>query len=259
MTSSELKNFLLIVRHNEVHHTGTVLLESERLKQQEVAFSGDILLNIDQSVGIAVGPEDIWIRLLADFALELLPGIRNQVLLFLLCHLLLQPVLQALVVDISHRPITLAGVEKRVLLRRIVVPADLALNIRTHFWVDNSAVNFNGFFLELFPERVDTLVVHDLLDGAVIGLMDLLIFWVLCALNSGSAELGSEVLHIEFYPAKLDDVSTVEFVVQVILCALGVPDDDEHLVVDVLVRDRVPFTVPGRLRHNRIVLDLELT
>ena len=81
-------------------HTRRVLFESKRFKPKEFSVFGDF--HINQTIFASIRLEDIGVRLLADFAFKLLPSVRYKVrTLFLLLHLLLQPVLQALEVDKS--------------------------------------------------------------------------------------------------------------------------------------------------------------
>ena len=69
------------------------------------------MLYIDESVRYAIRSENIWIWFFADLTLELLPGIGDQVLFLLLGHLLLEPVLKALIMNEPDRSITLATIE----------------------------------------------------------------------------------------------------------------------------------------------------
>jgi hypothetical protein len=55
--------------------------------------------------------------------------------------------------DVPHRAIALAGVEKRILGGGVSFPADLALNISVVL-VHSSAVDFNAFFFELLGQRI---------------------------------------------------------------------------------------------------------
>ena len=61
----------------------------------------------------------------------------------------------------------MAAVEQRVLRRRTVVPADLALDVWTGGRVDNAAVYLDGFLLELLPETV--LGIIQILDWGDVG------------------------------------------------------------------------------------------
>jgi hypothetical protein len=73
------------------------------------------LLHIDKPVRYAVRSKDIRIWFLADLTLKLLPGVRNEILLLLLGHFLLEPVLKTLVMNVSHGAIALATIEERIL------------------------------------------------------------------------------------------------------------------------------------------------
>ena len=82
--------------------------------------------------------------------------------------------------DVSNRTIALAGVEKRVLRSRSVVPADLALNVRACFGINNPAVDLNSFLLELIAKGIQRVVVYQLLINAT-HVMSIL--WVLGGLH----------------------------------------------------------------------------
>jgi len=147
MASSQLEVLLVRIRHDEVDHPGTVLLESQRLQQQVVLVFWDVVLDVDQPVLVVVGLEDVRVRLLADLALKLLPSVGYQVLVFFLLHLLLQPVFEAVVVDVSDRPITLAGIQEGILDGGVGLPADFALDISVAL-VCSSALNLDALLFE---------------------------------------------------------------------------------------------------------------
>jgi hypothetical protein len=130
--------------------------------------------------------------------------------------------------DVSNRTIALAGIQKRVLRGRSVVPADLALNVRACFGINNPAVDLNSFLLELIAKGIQRVVVYQLLINAT-HVMSIL--WVLggphIELIVGAAigllvarlrELCSIVFHVELDPTQLDNVTTTEFVIEVVLC-----------------------------------------
>jgi hypothetical protein len=128
----------------------------------------------------------------------LLPCVGNQVGLFFFGHLLLEPILKALVMDVPHRSITLATIEQWVLRSRGIVPTHFALDIWASLWVDYSTINFYSFLFKLISKRVKRMVmVHALF------LRSLLYLWVFNLI-----ELSPVVFNIEFDSTKLDDVST---------------------------------------------------
>lgn len=91
---------LLVVRSRPdyVHHPARVFLKRERLQPQEIASGRD--LHVDEpKLAATRRDKHVGVRLLADFALELLPGVGNAVLVLLKRHLLLQPKLETVVVD----------------------------------------------------------------------------------------------------------------------------------------------------------------
>jgi hypothetical protein len=70
-------------------HPRGVLLEGEALKQQIVLVGRDVRCDVDEAIADAVALEDVGVRLLADLALELLPGVADQILLLFFDHFLL--------------------------------------------------------------------------------------------------------------------------------------------------------------------------
>jgi hypothetical protein len=50
---------------------------------------GDVRCDVDEAIADAVALEDVGVRLLADLALELLPGVADQILLLFFDHFLL--------------------------------------------------------------------------------------------------------------------------------------------------------------------------
>lgn len=149
MASTELVDFLIAVRKYEVHHPRAVFLKSQRLEQQEVSVGRDVLLHVDESVRYAVGSEHVRVRLFANLTLKLFPSVRNEVGLLLLGHLLLEPVLEAFVVNESHGAIALARIQQWVLRRRVVVPANLTVDVGIGCWVHHPAINVDCFLLKL--------------------------------------------------------------------------------------------------------------
>ena len=100
MPSPELEYLLVCIRHDEMDHPRTVFLKRQRLEKQEVFVFGNVLFYVDEPIRYTVRPEYVRIGLLADLTLELLPSVRYQVLLLLLGHLLLEPILQAFIMDV---------------------------------------------------------------------------------------------------------------------------------------------------------------
>ena len=111
MTSTQLKHLLLLVWHDEMNHPRAILFESQTLQKEIVSVLGNVLLHIDKSVRYAIGSENIWIWFFADLALKLLPSVGDQVLFLFLGHLLLEPVLEALIMNEPDRAITLTTIE----------------------------------------------------------------------------------------------------------------------------------------------------
>ena len=105
-------------------HAAGVLLEGKRFEPQEVLLLRDV--NVDQAVSDAVGLEHVGVRSFADLALELLPHVRDVVSFLLDCHLLLEPELEALVVNESNRSGAVARVEKWVGAGLVSAPAYFA-------------------------------------------------------------------------------------------------------------------------------------
>lgn len=88
--------------------TRGVFVEWHGLKQN-VSTSLFGLRDVNKLKQVVVLLENVWVALLADLALELLPIVRRYILAVLLyVPLLLQPVFKALKVDQSHGTPTLA-------------------------------------------------------------------------------------------------------------------------------------------------------
>lgn len=170
--------------------------------------------------------------------------------------------------DVSHRTIALAGIEKRILCCWWVVPAYLALNVWACFGINNTTVDLNSFLFKLIAERIERVVVRQLLINAthfmsilrVLGgsCIKLIVRAAIGLLVARLREFGSVVFHIELDPTQLDNIPATEFVVEVVLGWFSVPDHYEHLVVDILVRNWVALKVPRSLCNNSIVFNLKL-
>ena len=125
----------------------------------------------------------------------------------MLLHLLLQPVLQALVVDEPDRAVALARVEQRIRIALLIAPTHLALDVALSR-VDNPAVDFDGLLGEVIsPEPV--LIVDISLP---------LFAWtqalsLVASVEGRRTDLGAEVLDLELNAAELDDVSLPQAVV----------------------------------------------
>jgi len=134
-------------------HPRGVLLEGEALKQQVVPVGRDVRRDVNEAIADAVALEDVGVRLLADLALELLPGVADQILFLFFDHFLLKPMLEALVMDEPDRAVAHAAVEERVLTCGRVFPADLALHVVLG-GIDDTAVDLDRLFLELLAQAV---------------------------------------------------------------------------------------------------------
>ena len=64
---------------------------------------------------------------------------------------MIEPVLQAFVVDVPDRTITCTRVEERVRCGRCVVPANLTLDVFLSC-INDPTINVDGFFFELLIE-----------------------------------------------------------------------------------------------------------
>ena len=141
MTTAHLKLSVVAIRHHYMHHTARVLLKGQRLKPEEILLLGD--LNIDQTEAVSIRFKNVWVGRLANLALKLLPHVADLIRLLLNCHFLLQPELEALVVDETHGAIALARVEEGVDARLITAPADFALDFATVLLLDHTTINFD--------------------------------------------------------------------------------------------------------------------
>jgi hypothetical protein len=71
-------------------------------------------------------------------------------------------------------------------------------------------------------------------------------------------EFGAIIFHVKLDSAKFNDVSSAQFVIEVILGRFGVSDNHKHFVVHVLVWNCISFLISRGLSDNSIVLNLEL-
>ena len=200
-------------------HPRGVLLEGEALKQQIVLVGRDVRLDVDEAIADPVALEDVGVWLLADLALKLLPGVADQILFLFFDHFLLQPMLEALVVDEPDRAVAHAAVEERVLACGRVFPADLALHVVLG-GVDDAAVDLDRLFLELLAQAVLRLLLdrRDVADEAGV-----VVTAVAAALLRAGELLGLGdrpradnmlvVLHVELDAAELDDITAAKLIV----------------------------------------------
>lgn len=70
-------------------------------------------------------------------------------------------------------------------------------------------------------------------------------------------ELSAVILHIELDATKLNDISSSQFVVHVILSRFGVSHDHKHFIVHVLIWNCISILVSGSLRNQSVVFNLE--
>lgn len=137
----------------------------------------------------------------------------------LLLHLLLEPVLQAFVMNKADGPIALTRVKQWVRIALLIAPAYLALYIALS-GIDDPAVNLNRFL------------------GEIISTQPVLLILIATALNRTHrlrTQLRAEVLDLELDATELDYVAFAEFIVGLRCRRLQVPHDYEHLIVHVLV------------------------
>ena len=70
-------------------------------------------------------------------------------------------------------------------------------------------------------------------------------------------EFGAIIFHVKLDSAKFNDVSSAQFVIEVILGRFGVSDNHEHFVIYILVWNRVSFLISWCLSDQSVVLNLE--
>jgi len=122
---------------------------------------GDIRLDINQTIWNTIGSKHIRIWFFAKLTFELFPAVWYQVGFFFLCHLLFEPILQALVMNISHWAWTLTTVEKWILSSRGVVPTNLTLNIIRGRWIDDTTINFDNLFFKFLVKGIEwSIMLH---------------------------------------------------------------------------------------------------
>ena len=110
-------------------HAAGVFLKCERLEPEKVPLLGDVDINKTETGAVRL--ENVWIWRFANLTLELLPHVGDLVRLLFHCHLLFEPVLEALVVNKTDRAITLARVEQWICVSLLTTPAHLALDFTT--------------------------------------------------------------------------------------------------------------------------------
>ena len=87
-------------------YTAGIFFESERLKPEEVFFFWNIHIYEAETVAVRFKHVGVWC--LTNLALKLFPHVGDLVRLLLDCHFLLQPKLEAFVVDKAHRSVAFA-------------------------------------------------------------------------------------------------------------------------------------------------------
>ena len=130
------------------------------------------------------------------------------------------------------------------------------MDVGRQLGVDHSAVDLDSFLLELFTIRVERIVW---ILGLAVHLVVKLLLVAAIFLAAALGEPRPVIFHVKLDATKLDDVSSAQLVVEVILGRFGVADDHEHLVVDILVRDWVAILISWSVSHEGVVLDLEVT
>ena len=65
------------------------------------------------------------------------------------------------------------------------------------------------------------------------------------------------VFDIELYSAELDDVASIESVVEVVLGGFGIANHNKHFVIDVFVADGVALIISWSASHDCVILHLE--
>jgi len=130
--------------------------------------------------------------------------------------------------------------------------------------VYNTAVDLHDLLFELLVERVEGLVVCELLlDWSVIApvslfmLVCLLVFFDCLHWLLFMAPLVFIIFYIELNPSKFYNISPVQLVVEVVLRRLCVPHNHKHFVVDILVCNRVAIFVNRSFCDKSIVLNLK--
>lgn len=236
MTSAKFERLFVFVGLYQMDHPRTVFLKGEWLQHQVVAVSGYVRLHIRQSVRNTIWSEHIGVWFLADFALELFPSVGNEVFVLLLYHLLLEPKLEALIMNETHWAVALARVEQWIFDRGGIVPAYLALDVWVVRRIDDTAVYFDGFLLEFLIEWVQGVVIDEIflrrlicasnspsdhLSASLNDLIHLLLMTIATWIDLIALFLASTlwiltwpvILHIEFYSAELDRIASVQFIV----------------------------------------------
>src|SRR6056300_892070 len=132
--------------------------------------------------------------------------------------------------DKADRAVTLARVQKWVLIGLLVAPADLALDVLLLCIFDNAAVYLNSLFLVEVVIAIN--VVGVLVHIAAVGLLDRRASGsTFFNVQVGRHQSRSEVLDGKLEPSELDGVSLAQLVIcDVLLRGLHVPHNDKHHV-----------------------------
>ena len=121
----------------------------------------NVRFNINQTIWNTIGSKHIRIWFFAKLTFELFPTVWYQVGFFFLCHLLFEPILQALVMNISNWACTWATVEKWILSSRGVVPTNLTLNIIRGRWINDTTINFDNLFFKFLVKGIKwSIMLH---------------------------------------------------------------------------------------------------
>jgi hypothetical protein len=181
----------------------------------------------------------------------LLPGVRNQIRFFPFYHFLFEPMFQTLIVNVPYWAVTSTGVQKRISLSAMVLPADFTLDFRLCLWIYYSTIYFNCFFLKFFLKwRHRTVVMK-------IALIVLSFLWRL--LNLISMITAFVIFDVEFYSTKFDDISTIKLVIKVVLGRFSVSYNHKHFIVDILIWNRISLFISWSFCNKSIILYLKLS
>ena len=151
MASAQLEVTFLVSDRQHMDVSRSVFVQWHGLEEDILAF-GLRLVYINQFEESLAFLKDIWVALLADFAFKFLPVVRCDVLAVLFdVPLSLDPVLEALVVDIADGASALACQDQRVLIRLLCAPAKAALHGLFTIFTDRKQmkVQLNSFSYEI--------------------------------------------------------------------------------------------------------------
>lgn len=151
--------------------------------------------------------------------------------------------LEALVMNKSHRAVALARIQQRIRTALLIAPTHLALNVALSR-IDNAAIDFNGLLREIITsDPVFFLLISRSLALLKRGGTKRGSFF---AIHIGLAEFCAEIFNLELYSAELDNVSFFQaivlrtFIVQKAYSlgrgAFQIANDDKHLVVHIFIK-----------------------